>query len=43
MRDKYGLDTSRYAYDPEERRTSSGSELPPGAEPAAASRRCAVM
>ncbi|EIE19829.1 hypothetical protein COCSUDRAFT_44255 [Coccomyxa subellipsoidea C-169] len=43
MRDKYGLDTSRYTYNPDDRRASSGSELPAGAETAATSRRCAVM
>ena len=43
MRDKYGLDTSRYTYNPEARTASSGSELPARPQPPAASRRCAVM
>lgn len=43
MRDKYGLDTSRFTYNPETcRTTSAASELPPRA-PAAESRRCDVM
>ncbi|BDA51132.1 Tobamovirus multiplication protein 2A [Coccomyxa sp. Obi] len=43
MRDKYGLDTSRYTYNPEARTTSSGSELPARPQSAAAGRRCAIM
>lgn len=44
MRDKYGLDTSRFTYNPERGQAGGATESIEGRAPSAAQRRrCAIM